>query len=402
MKTSRKEIKTPSQGDAAAARALSVTREELAALELLRSTGVGVLEAAQVACAAVRVVRLQKTSPRQAETSALGVVQCCMRMIEAGEKELERQEHTVDFETAVWASVEARAGRRATTRRDLRHYARRLLRVQLSDLEDDSRVLGGEVLLRRKGNLSVYAEARASETSAHGVGALPLRSMSTAQCRRILHAAFGGSASAFRKGRAMLHSVFAHGMRQEWCAENPVARIEVPAVQEREIVPLRREEVERLEAAVQQPEHRAMRLSLHLLLYCGLRPQEVARLQPQHVQPERGCVVVPGRCSKTGGGRVVPLRNRALLRGVRMRIPRNWEQRWRRLRRGAGFAPGKWVPDVCRHTFASYHAARFRDLGALQLEMGHRSADLLRSRYLNLPRVEEAKGYWRGGVCASD
>ena len=287
---------------------------------------------------------------------------CLMRrVIRLGVEELARQEHTVDFETAVWASVEARAGRRATTRRDLRHYARRLLRVK-------------------------------------GVAARPLRAMSSRECRELLQAAFGGSASAFRKGRAMLHSVFAHGLRQEWCAENPVARVEVPAVQEREIVPLRREEVARLEAAAQLPEHRAMRLSLHLLLYCGLRPQEVARLQPQHVQPERGCVVVPGRCSKTGGGRVVPLRNRGLLRGVRMRIPRNWEQRWRRLRRAAGFAPGKWVPDVCRHTFASYHAARFRNLGALQLEMGHRSADLLRSRYLNLPRVEESKGYWRGGV----
>ena len=283
---------------------------------------------------------------------------CLMRrVIRLGVEELAKQEHTVTFETAVWASVEARAERRATTRRDLRHYARRLLRVE-------------------------------------GVAARPLRAMSSRECRELLQAAFGGSASSFRKGRAMLHSVFAHGLRQEWCSENPVARVEVPQVQEREIVPLRREEVERLEAAVQLPEHRAMRLSLHLLLYCGLRPQEVARLQTRDVQTERGCVVVPGRCSKTGGGRVVPLRKGAALRGERLRIPRNWEARWRRLRRAAGFAAGQWVPDVCRHTFASYHAARFRDLGALQLEMGHRSADLLRSRYLNLPQVEEARLYW--------
>lgn len=283
---------------------------------------------------------------------------CLMRrVIRLGVEELARLEHTVSFETAVWASVEARAGRRATTRRDLRHYARRLLRVE-------------------------------------GVAARPLRAMSSRECRELLQAAFGGSASSFRKGRSMLHSVFAFGMRQEWCAENPVARVEVPQVQEREIVPLRREEVARLEAAVQLPEHRAMRLSLHLLLYCGLRPQEVARLQTRDVQTERGCVVVPGRCSKTGGGRVVPLRRLEALRGGRLRIPLNWEERWRRLRRAAGFAAGQWVPDVCRHTFASYHAARFRDLGALQLEMGHRSTDLLRSRYLNLPQVEEAKRYW--------
>lgn len=283
---------------------------------------------------------------------------CLMRrVIRLGVEELTKQEHTVPFESAVWASVEARAERRPTTRRDLRHYARRLLRVS-------------------------------------GVASRPLRAMSTRECRELLQVAFGGSASSFRKGRAMLHSVFAYGQRQEWCAENPVARVEVPKVQEREIVPLRREEVARLETAVRLPEHRAMRLSLHLLLYCGLRPHEVARLHTQDVQTERGCVVVPRRCSKTGGGRIVPLRKLEALCGARLRIPRNWEERWRRLRRAAGFAAGQWVPDVCRHTFASYHAARFRDLGALQLEMGHRSADLLRSRYLNLPQVEEISQFW--------
>ncbi len=76
-----------------------------------------------------------------------------------------------------------------------------------------------------------------------------------------------------------------------------------------------------------------------------------------------------------------------------LRIPGNRENRWSRLRRAAGFAPGQWVPDVCRHTFASYHAAYFQDLGALQLEMGHRSAHLLLSRYLNLPQVKQARAY---------
>ena len=89
---------------------------------------------------------------------------------------------------------------------------------------------------------------------------------------------------------------------------------------------------------------------------------------------------------------MVPLRKKKQLQGVTLRIPRNWQNRWRALRRAAGFTD--WQPDVCRHTFASNHAAYFRDLGALQLEMGHRSADLLRSRYLNLPQVNQAKVYW--------
>ena len=279
------------------------------------------------------------------------------RVLHAGVAAIRAEEHTVSFETAAWASVQARAGRRPVTLRDLRHFVRRMLRVE-------------------------------------GVAERPLRAMSTRECRELLQTAFGGSVHSYNKGRAILHSIFSYGQKQEWCGENPVARIECRRVREQEIKPLGAEEIKRLEAAAKMPQHRDMQLSLHLLLYCGLRPQEVARLETTHIQPQQGRVIVPASSSKTGGGRAVPLRNKGKLRGVPLRIPGNWENRWRRLRRAAGFASGQWVPDVCRHTFASYHAAYFRDLAALQIEMGHRSVNLLRSRYLNLPQVQQAKAYW--------
>ena len=295
-----------------------------------------------------RVVGLEKRA-------LIGLMRRVMRL---GVAELEKQEHTVSFEEAVWASVEARAERRPTTRRDLRHYARRLLRVP-------------------------------------GVGKRPLRAMSSRECRELLQAAFGGSASTFRKGRAMLHSVFAYGLRQEWCADNPVSRIEIPKITEREITPLAPEAVSQLEDAAQQPENRAMQLSLHLMLYYGLRPQEVARLRIQDIRTDQGFVVVPGRCSKTGGGRRIPIRCKKKLQEILLCIPRNWQSRWKRLRQAAGFSSGQWIPDVCRHTFASYHAAHFRNLQELQLEMGHRDSALLRTRYLNLPAVKDAAAYWK-------
>lgn len=279
------------------------------------------------------------------------------RVIRAGAAVVKAEEHTVSFEKAAWASVAARAGRRATTLRDLRHFVRRMLRVE-------------------------------------GVAERPLRGMSTRECRELLEKAFGGSEHSFNKGRAILHSIFAYGQRQEWCRENPVSRIEAKRILEKEIVPLSPQEVQRLEQTAQQPEHREMRFSLHLLLYNGVRPQEVARLRERDIQQEQRRVIIPPTGSKTGGGRVLPLRKKKQLHGVVLSIPLNWQKRWRALRRAAGFTD--WQPDVCRHTFASYHAAYFRDLGALQLEMGHRSTDLLRSRYLNLPQVKQAKVYWEG------
>ena len=306
------------------------------------------------------IARLTLEATEELGESAQGLTRLDMlhllrRVIRAGVAAVRAEEHTVSFEQAARESVEARAGRRATTLRDLRHFVRRMLRVE-------------------------------------GVAARPLRAMSTRECRELLEKAFGCSDHSFNKGRAILHSIFAHGQRQEWCGENPVSRIETRRIQEKEIVPLSPQEVQRLEKAAQLPEHREMRFSLHLLLYSGARPQEVARLSECHIQPEQGRVIIPAAGSKTGGGRVLPLRKTTSLRGVPLRVPRNWQNRWRALRRAAGF--NHWQPDVCRHTFASYHAAYFRDLGTLQLEMGHRSTDLLRSRYLNLPQVKQAKEYW--------
>ena len=60
--------------------------------------------------------------------------------------------------------------------------------------------------------------------------------------------------------------------------------------------------------------------------------------------------------------------------------PPNWRRHWAALHRAAGFT--HWQPDVLRHTYATHHLATFRSYAELQLEMGHRSADLLRTRYV--------------------
>ncbi len=199
-----------------------------------------------------------------------------------------------------------------------------------------------------------------------------------------METAFGGSAAQYRKGRAILSGVFSTAIKHDWCDANPVSRVEVPDVVEKPIEPLTIEEVERLEAAAQLPGHREMQLSLHLMLYCGIRPTEVSRIDPERdIDWQNQRVVVRPTTSKTGGGRVVPIR-RAEKVTVRI-IPRLWQRRWRALRRAAGWGKETahpWRQDVCRHTFATYHAACFRNFAALQMEMGHRDSNLLRTRYV--------------------
>lgn len=294
---------------------------------------------------------------RAAGLPRVGLVQLVRRVLQAGIAAVQAEERTESFEKVAWESVAARTNRRPTTTRDLRHYVRRMLRVA-------------------------------------GVGQMPLRTMNAAQCRDILHKAFGQSAHSFRKGRVILHSIFAYGMRREWCDSNPVDRIDVPEIREREIVPLNQQEVQMLRETASKERFRDMRFSLSLLLYSGVRPAEVERISPDDVCWEERQVIIRSQNSKTGGGRVVPLRLLPGMRQADCRVPSSWKNRWLALRRSAGFS--HWVPDVCRHTFATYHAAHFRNLPELQLEMGHRDVSLLRSRYMAPTLRKQAAEFWRG------
>ena len=326
---------------------IAIGREEVAALTILKKCGVNVLEAAQVASAVIARLR---------QNGCVGDYSlACAAVVDEGLKVMATREKTVTFEEAVRMSLAARADRRPTTLRDLRHFTSRMLRVE-------------------------------------GVKEMPVRAMTADDCRELLQRAFGGSAHSYRKGRAILHSILAFSKRRGWCDANAVDDIESPKVKEQEIVPLTLKQVEKLEHAAAEQPHTDMRLSLHLLTYCGLRPAEVARLSPQDIRWEDKEVVVRPVVSKTGGGRVVPLRCMSKLRGVRRVIPRNWQNRWRALRRAAGMRC--WQADALRHTFATYHAVCFKNWPELQLEMGHHNLDLLRSRYMAPARAGDARRFW--------
>lgn len=285
------------------------------------------------------------------------------RVVQAGIRTVREEERTVSFGEAVRRSLEARKGRRASTLADLRSYTGRMLRHK------------------------DWAQK-------------PLRGIRTEECRELLHELFGHSASTCRKGRSILHSIFAYGRKQGWCAVNPVANTEVPAVRERRIEILNLQEIRRLHAVCLK-EEKEMAAPLVLMLWCGIRPGEMRRLRWSDVDSKEGVVYIEPRASKTGGARAVELRGaaRALLppAGVApdaLIAPPNWNRRWQRLRKRAGLHV--WQQDKLRHTFASMHLRHYRNLLLLQAEMGHRDSTLLRTRYLNLRHLstESARRFW--------
>ncbi len=321
--------------------------------------------------AARLVLEALEEMPELRQLAAQGkdaLMQALRRVLHEGIAAVRAQERTVSFSHAAQESLARRtmAGRRPTTLRDLRHFIRRLLRLP-------------------------------------GLAERPLRAMDTQECRRALEQAFAGSAHSFRKGRAILHSIFAYGMRQGWCSDNPVAAIEHPVLKEREIVPLPLRACRKLVAVAKTPCFRDCLPALSLMLFAGVRPGEVARLRWADVRCDEGALCIAARHCKTGGARRVELSPalQRLLRRLRAAsnsrlCPPQWSRRWQQLRRAAGFTTG-WVPDILRHTFASYHALTHRNLPALQLQLGHRDSRLLFTRYLNLPAVRRSDlgDFWR-------
>lgn len=278
----------------------------------------------------------------------------------------EEESLPVSFAEAVESSIKDRSNRRARTLAEVRYVCRGLMR------------------------------------RVPGLAEQPVQRMNREYCTMLVEQ--GGSLRQQNKVRMILHAVFEYCRRREWCLVNPLALLRTPLPEEQEVQPLNWGELLRLTRTAKQAEHRDCMPALGLMLWAGVRPAEVCRLSWADVDWEERVVVLRAVHSKTGGCRHVALRTvlRAWLRrcgpGHGPICPQNWQRRWRALRDAAGLVP--WRQDVLRHTFASYHAKHFHDFARLQDEMGHRSAALLRTRYLSMTGLTAAaaKRFWTPGA----
>ena len=314
---------------------------ELAAVEVLRQTGVDVLEAALVAKRALEAGR--------------GRVKRAMACIAAGEEELRRREKTVTFARAVEEAWEARKNRRTRTLCDFRNITKRFMR------------------------------------RCKGLATRRVRSISAEECKEYIKQAFNTPRQR-NKARLILSGIFSTACKRGWCAENPVRRVEPERLEEKRISILNKEEITRLMRTAETFEGGTCLAAIAIMLYAGVRPNEVERLRWSDVRLDDGVICIAPHHSKTGGARhvtIFPPLARILQRIYRPESERICPPNWRRLRTRlhgeAGFTT--WQPDVLRHTFATHHLASFRNYAELQLEMGHRSAELLRTRYIAMEGV---------------
>jgi integrase len=134
-------------------------------------------------------------------------------------------------------------------------------------------------------------------------------------------------------------------------------------------------------------------------VFCGLRSAELERLDWRDVRFDEGLVEVPALKSKTASRRFVTIQPNlaqwlAPYCGRQGLVcPNNLYARLLADRRAAGIT--KWPPNALRHSFASYHLARFRDVKDLALEMGHTRSEVTFRHYRELVTPSEAERFWK-------
>lgn len=216
-----------------------------------------------------------------------------------------------------------------------------------------------------------------------------------------------------------LRTLFNYSLKMGWITSNPIHEIPIPRPTEREKRALTPEQVIALFKACRQATDeeqsttprrsrkraeigRRMDLSyctapLAVMIFGGIRPEEIKRLTWNDINLDDGVVEVSARNSKTGGTRHVsiPPAMREWLEASPMQTgplchKTKWVYHWAAIRARAGWdRENPWREDTLRHTFATYHAKKHKNFSLLQMEMGHASTNLLRTRYINMRGITE-------------
>ena len=170
----------------------------------------------------------------------------------------------------------------------------------------------------------------------------------------------GWRAATARSFLIDLRTLFAWGVRNKLCRDNPALAVELPRLEEAPPGILTPAQSAALMLRCQEAEP-GLLATLALCLFAGVRPQEACRLAWEDIGPE--FVNVQGHKAKTRRRRLVTItpQLRAWLdtaRAADSELPvANFPNKFNHVRRLAGLFKG-WPHDAMRHSFASYHMAK--------------------------------------------
>ncbi len=195
--------------------------------------------------------------------------------------------------------------------------------------------------------------------------------------------------------RRVLHALFAYAVMRNYCPENPISRIPKPKVPDKPIDVFTPAELQRLFEAANP----AIIPHIAIGAFAGLRRAELSRLDWKEVHLDRNFIEVTALKSKTASRRLVPTQPnlKAWLTPYAKKAGRVETPNHRKSLEAAQQRAGleRWPRNGLRHSFASYHLAKFQDSSALALQLGHTTTGLLFAHYREVVTPEDAEAYWQ-------
>ena len=204
--------------------------------------------------------------------------------------------------------------------------------------------------------------------------------------------------NTFRRRLAVL---FSFAKRRGYVSENPIADVERAKERETEIEILSVGDVARLLECA-SPE---MLPFWAIGAFAGLRRAEIERLTWSEVDFDADVIEVKALKAKTATRRLVTVQPNLRKWLVPYRThagpvcPVNLQRKINDDRERAGLLT-EWPQNALRHSFGSYHLARFNDAAKLALEMGNSPATIFR-HYRQLVKPKDAERYWNVAPAAA-
>ena len=132
--------------------------------------------------------------------------------------------------------------------------------------------------------------------------------------------------------------------------------------------------------------------------FAGLRRAELERLDWSEIDLQNGLIQVTAKKAKSARRRFVKIRENlaAWLQPLAKTQGQVVTEDYRELLDAARTAAKitDWPSNALRHSFASYHLAKFQDAAALALEMGHTNSNLVFQHYREVVKPKDAERYW--------
>lgn len=222
--------------------------------------------------------------------------------------------------------------------------------------------------------------------------------------------------------RRLLNAVFQYAADRGAIKKNPVAQVEVVKESKGKVGILTPDQMRTLlQAAQEEPDVLA---TLAIGGFAGVRPEEIARMKWSAIDLEHGQIDCGAELTKTAKQRYVKIEpvlsewlrpvmcvfvssNEAAKRNIHAG---NFRRRWDAVRKVAGFAVRgtartlakdkasqltPWPHDALRHSYASYHLAKFQDAAKLALQLGHESPRMIFDSYRERVKESDAAAWWQ-------